>query len=80
MEISERIQKGYDEIVLSNKRSGSAWGNPVLILIENPENDYFIIKLDSAYNLCDSANVDIFNIHLRKGYIEVFCRIINNSL
>ena len=77
MEIPERIQKGYDEITLSNKRSGSSWGNPQLIQIETPKhaNDFFIVKLDSAYNICDSKNVDIFNIHLRKGYIEIYCRV-----
>ena len=76
MEIPERIQKAYSQLLESVKREGVEWVNPELqTTSEEFENKYFYVILDSASEIIDSGNVDLYRVLFYDGKIKVSYRI-----
>ena len=71
MEIPERIQKAYDELIESCNRQGVEWINPELNQ-GSPEyvNTYFYVTMDSATEIIDSLHVNLYRVMFYDGKIR----------
>ena len=71
MEIPERIQKAYDELIESCKRQSVEWINPELKLSSSEYiNDYFSVIMDSASEIIDSLHVNLYRVMFYDGKIR----------
>lgn len=76
MEIPERIQKAYNQLLESVKRQGIKWVNPELELTcQEYIDDYFYVILDSASEIIDSCYVDLYRVLFYDGKIKASYRI-----
>ena len=76
MNIPGRIQKAYSQLLESVKRQGVEWVNPELKTTSKEfENEYFYVILDSASEIIDSGNVDLYRVLFYDGKIKVSYRI-----
>jgi len=71
MEIPERIQKAYDELLVSVKNQGCDWINPELNLTSTEYvNKYFYVTMDSAFEIVGSLNVNLYRVLFYGGKIK----------
>lgn len=71
MEIPERIQKAYNQLLESVKRQGIEWVNPELEPTSQEYiNDYFYVILDSASEIIGSGYVDLYRVLFFDGKIR----------
>lgn len=76
METPERILKAYNQLLESVKRQGVEWINPELkISTEEFRNEYFYVIIDSASEIIDSMNVDLYRVLFYDGKIRVSYKI-----
>lgn len=83
MEIPERIQKAYAQLLAAVKQQGVAWVNPELAWVNSEltttsnefENEYFYVLLDSASEIIGSSDVDLYRVLFFGAKIRASYRI-----
>jgi len=82
MEIPERIQKAYDEVIQQNINIGSNWINPILELAVTPEfiNKYFRVICDKSDSIYETTRVEICNVNIFNNKIVILYRVCNSAV